>query len=549
MVAPRGAALMLIDSPHPVMYGALPCARRWAIVLGAWLASATVLQAGQPAPPTREDSTAQEAGVYSHFVLPTLDGRDRIALSDFRGRPVLVVHFAAGHAASREALLELHKQTAALVKAHKLWLLPVAHDHYADRVRVFASAHGIAEPIAHDLLNLTESGRLPRRVYVPRKGAPRELNGDEDVDKLLKTLGRGKPVEPAPIAEEDREQLPETRVTRRAARDAPGPEQLLAHADALVLAGKPPQIDEAIEYYRQVTTQKPDCAEAQLRLGIAYRIRFDRPQRQPGDLAAAMDAWAAAARRDKECDALRLRLAPFLPTSKGPAPYEWLHKAIAADSHLRLDIEPLPIETGDKIVAKRVAATDAAEAAPEDRTAVRIETAQHTRRVSKADHVTVIVALIPDAADGFGWATEQGPTVRLEKPATGELDAVEQAYAAKYMAWHPAGESATPGDDSGTAEEAVEADAQGGRSRDGARDGAEENGADASARNPGERLSDSNVYDESPAARPRLVRFQLTLPVGKRAKGMTLKGAATYSVIRGDGPAQEFRQPFEIALR
>lgn len=523
------------------------------MALGALLTGATVLDAGQPAPPAHAVAERQGSGVYSRFVLPTLDGMDRIALSDFRGRPVLVVHFAAGHAASREALLDLQENAAALVKAHKLWLLPVAHDHYADRVRAFAAVHRITEPIAHDLLNLTESGRLPRLVYVPRKGAPRELSGDEDVDKLLKMLGRAKPVEPALIAEEDREQLPETRVTRRAARDAPSREQLLAHADALVLAGKPPQIDEAIEFYRQVAAQQPVSAVALQRLGVAYRIRFDRPQRQPGDLAAAMDAWAAAAKRDKECDALRLRLAPVLSTGKGPAPYEWLGKAGATDDSTRLDIEPLPIETGDKIGAKGDAAPGAGGAAPEDRTAVRIETAQHTRRVSKADDVTVIVAFIPDAADGFGWATKQGPTVRLEKPAAGELNSIEQAATVKYAAWRAAGESATPGDESGAAEEVAEADAQGGRSRDGARDSArdsaEENGADASARNPGERLSDSNVYDESPAARPRLVRFQLTLPAGTRAKGMTLKGAATYSVIRGDGPAQEFRQPFEIALR
>lgn len=515
------------------------------MALGALVAGAGVTRANQPAPPAHEEPSDARAQVYSRFVLPTLDGTDRIALSDFRGRPVLVVHFAAGHAASREALLDLHKKSAALVKTHKLWLLPVAHDHYADRVRAFATAHRITEPIAHDLLNLTGVRHLPRLVYVPCKGAPRELNGNDDVDKLLKTLGRAKQIELVPIADEDREQLPETRVTRRAARDAPGPEQILAHADALVLAGKPPQLDEAIEFYRQLASQEPARAEAILRLGIAYRIRFDRPQRQPGDLAAAMDAWTAAARLDKECDVLRLRLAPFLPTGKGPAPYEWLRKANATGSRARLDIEPLPAETGDKIVANGDPAPDAGNAAPEDRTAVRIETAQHTRHVNKADHVTVIVAFIPDATDGFGWATKQGPMVRLEKPAAGELDSVEQSYTVRYVAWPGVGGSASPDDQSDAAEEVAESDSRGGRSRE----GAGEEGAEPHARNPGERVSESNVYDEPPASRPRLVRVHLTLPAGKRAKGMTLKGTATYSVIRGEGPAQAFRQSFEIALR
>lgn len=515
------------------------------MALGALVAAAGVTRANQPAPPPHGEPSDERAPVYSRFVLPTLDGTDRIALSDFRGRPVLVVHFAAGHAASREAFLDLHKKSAALVKAHKLWLLPIAHDHYGDRVRAFASAHRITEPMAHDVLNLTGARHLPRLVYVPRKGAPRELTSDDDVDKLLIMLGRGKPIEPAAIAEEDREQLPETRVTRRAARDAPGPEQILAHADALVLAGKPPQIDEAIEFYRQLASQEPARAEALLRLGIAYRMRFDRPQRQPGDLAAAIDAWAAAARLEKDCDALRLRLAPFLPTGNGPAPYEWLRKASAAHVPAQLDIEPLPVETGDKIVATYEAAPDAGETAPEDHTAVRIETAQYTRRVNKADHVTVIVAFIPDSADGFGWATKLGPTVRLEKPPAGELDNAEQSYAVRYVAWPAMGESTLPGAESGTAEVAAESDSRDG----GSRDGAEEGGAEPHARNPGERVSESNVYDEPPASRPRLVRVCLTLPAGKRAKGMSLQGTATYSVIRGDGPAQHFRQPFEILLR
>lgn len=521
-------------------------ARFRAMALGALMAGAGVTRANQPAPPPHEEPSDARAQVYSRFVLPTLDGTDRIALSDFRGRPVLVVHFAAGHAASREALLDWHKKSAALVKAHKLWLLPIAHDHYADRVRVLASAHRITEPIAHDVLNLTGARHLPRLVYVPRKGAPREVAGNEDFDNLLIMLGRGKPIEPAAIAEEDREQLPETRVTRRAARDAPGPEQLLAHADALVLAGKPPQIDEAIEFYRQLASQEPARAEALLRLGIAYRMRFDRPQRQPGDLAAAIDAWAAAARLDKECDALRLRLVPFLPTGKGPAPYEWLRKANATGSHARLDIEPLPVETGDKIAANDEAVPDACEAAPEDHTAVRIETAQHTWRVNKADHVTVIVAFIPDAADGFGWATKQGPTVRLEKPPAGELDIAEQSYAVRYVTWPAVGGPAWPGAESDAEEAVAESDSRDGRSREGEE---EEEGAEPHARSPGERVSHTNVYDEPPASRPRLVRFHLTLPAGKRARGMSLHGTATYSLVRGEGPAQAFRQSFEIELR
>lgn len=535
---------MSIFSRPLVSRGALHRARFRAMALGALVAGVGVIRADQPAPPAHEKPSDARAQVYSRFVLPTLDGADRIALSDFRGRPVLVVHFAAGHAASREALLDLHKKSAALVKTHKLWLLPVAHDHYADRVRAFAAAHRVTEPIAHDLLNLTGTRHLPRLVYVPRQGAPRELNGNEDVDKMINTLGRAKPVEPAPIAEEDREQLPETRVTRRAARDAPGPEQILAHADALVLAGKPPQIDDAIEFYRQLASQEPARAEALLRLGIAYRIRFDRPQRQPGDLAAAMDAWAAAARLDKECDVLRLRLAPFLPTGKGPAPYEWLRKASATGSHARLDIEPLPAETGDKIVANGDAAPDTGNAAPEDRTAVRIEIAQHTRRVNKADHVTVIVAFIPDAADGFGWATAQGPTVRLEKPSAGELDSVEQSYTIRYVAWPAVGEPVVARGSQGEPGNGADSDSRGDRESQ-----ADDDAAETPARAAGERLSESIVYDEPPASRPRLVRFHLTLPAGKRAKEMTLKGMATYSVIRGDGPAQAFRQPFEIVLR
>lgn len=282
---------------------------------------------------------------YPQIVLPTIEGDRVVALSSFRGQKVLLVHFASWDEDSRRALPVWNEKTKALVDSQKLVVIGVAQEQHADRCWLFAQWQGIAWPILHDPLNLVGIQELPAVVAIDEHGIVRDVKPQPDtIAESFALMPFSPPAKPIPMPPEE---LPDPRVTRRYAQEGRRSENWRNHGDALVLAGLPPQIDEAIKAYGDAVRLDPRDAAAFFRLGVAYRLRFDRPQRQPGDFQAAIDAWQKAAKLRPRNAVFRRRVQQYGPqVDRRFAFYGWVEaaqQALASTSRDRKGAETIPV--------------------------------------------------------------------------------------------------------------------------------------------------------------------------------------------------------------
>ena len=283
------------------------------------------------------------------LVLWTIRGETAISIDTYRGTKVLVVYFGSWSPESVEALVTWRERTRQLVADKKLVLLGVMEEQHADRCRLLAQWKQITDvPLLHDPLNLAGVDHIPMVVCVDEHGFVRRI--DPDPDRLEERFVRRKfkynPKARRPATED----LPDPTYTKRMVGEARTAASWRAHGDALVLGGLPPQIDEAIATYPHAL--KLDAADglAYFRLGVAYRIRYDRPERQPGDFQAAIDAWSQAVRKRRRNAVFRSRLAQYgLRSDRSTSMYRWIltaRKKIAkrGETPEKLAIEPIAAE-------------------------------------------------------------------------------------------------------------------------------------------------------------------------------------------------------------
>jgi tetratricopeptide (TPR) repeat protein len=188
---------------------------------------------------------------------------------------------------------------------------------------------------------------LPMIVAIDEEGTIKALQPSRD--SFEKSFINRVYKKKQPATQEEAE-LPDPRVTRRTADEAREPSASRAHADALVLSGLPPQIDEAIKVYGEVIAIDPKDAWSLFRRGVAYRIRYEREERQPGDFQAAVDAWAQAVRLAPANAIFRQRLQQYGPKVEDQAAcYRWIPGArqelLRRDqTPIALEVEPLAME-------------------------------------------------------------------------------------------------------------------------------------------------------------------------------------------------------------
>ena len=336
----------------------------WMLLAPAAFLAAAERTAASPYPPA-------VGGVHPQIILPTIEGDQVVALSSFRGQKVLLVHFASWDENSRRDLPVWNAKTKGLVDSKKLVVIGVAQEQHADRCRLFAQWHGIAWPILHDPLNLVGIQELPAVIAIDEYGIVRDLKPQPDtVAESFALKQFPAPTKPLPLPPDE---LPEPRVTRRYAEEGRQSVGWCNHGDALVLAGQPPQIDEAIAAYGKALNLDRRSADASFRLGVAYRLRFDRPQRQPGDFQAAIDAWRRAAKLQPRNAVFRRRVQQYGPQMDRPfAFYDWVEAARQAvvgqkQTPIVLSAEPTPAECARAERQFRKSSTRGPEGDPRDK--------------------------------------------------------------------------------------------------------------------------------------------------------------------------------------
>jgi hypothetical protein len=164
----------------------------------------------------------------------------------------------------------------------------------------------------------------------------------------------------------------------------------------------------------------PTDAASQFRLGVAYRMRYDLPRREPGDFQAALDEWSAALALDPNQYIWRRRIEQYGPRLEKPYPfYNWVNEARAAirargEMPVALAAEP----TGAEIAAPLRAlepAPPAAEPDPGGRIVrdpgelIRIETAVAPHRVKAGSPVCFHLVFRPLESRQAHWNNESTP--------------------------------------------------------------------------------------------------------------------------------------------
>ncbi|MFQ5429873.1 MAG: tetratricopeptide repeat protein [Phycisphaerae bacterium] len=372
---------------------------------------------------------------HPQLVLRSVSGDEVISIDAYRGSKVLLIHLAPWSPASWEALALWTEKTRHLVEDKQLVVLGVMLERRRDRARLFAQWKQLDLPLLFDPLNLAGVAQVPTVVGIDEQGFTRVVDPKpEEFEKrfVRRKFKVNKLALRAPILE-----LPDPKYTRRMAGEARSAAGWRAHGDALVLAGKPVQLEEALRTYRDAITMNPKDWLAFYRLGVAHMIRFDRPEHQPGDFQAAIDAWRSAARLCRKGNIPRAPIEQFgLREEKPGSMYGWIktaRKAIKArgETPVALDAEPASIESAKprkkfrssrKKPAPESGSPDAA--AEDTRSLVEVETAI-VRGLSSKHRSIVQVVLIFRPAGGRGaqWDNTGPPLrVRIDPPEGVKVD-------------------------------------------------------------------------------------------------------------------------------
>lgn len=400
-------------------------------------ASFLVMLAGGwvPSESARAESYTPRMGeIHPQIVLPAADGSGPVALSSFRGKKVLLVHFASWSEDCRRRLPAWIERTRSLVDSNKLVVVAVTQEQYADRAILLAQWLNLNWVILHDQLNLLGVRELPSCVAIDEHGVVRDTNPRPDnVAEAFVFKNHAEPKKPPP--EPATTELPDPRITRRIAGEGRTAGPWRDHGDALVLAGLPPQIDEAIEAYEKaVSLDRADAASA-FRLGVARRIRYDRPERQENDFQEAVTAWQRAVKADPKHTVYQGRLRAYGPAvDRKFSFYGWVAEARAAitasgRAPTPLAVEPSPAETARpasefKIGSRQVPEGDrSGSVRTDDRNLVRVTQAV-VRGTEKRNQTIAEVHLVftPDAGRRVRWSNRNEPLrVWIQRPQIGRL--------------------------------------------------------------------------------------------------------------------------------
>ncbi|WP_435010430.1 hypothetical protein P12x_001699 [Tundrisphaera lichenicola] len=312
-----------------------------------------------------------------------------------------------------------HDQTREWVKQGKLALLGITQEQHPDRCRLFAQWQGFGWPILHDPINLMESPAVPIVVAIDEHGIVRAIGPKPETfarDFLDRTFDddatRDDPRSPGP-PDPDRKLVE--------ARSRPDAGTWRAAGDALTIWGGLARITEAIRAYSEAVRIDPSDKNARFRLGVAFRMRYESPDRKPGDFQAAVDNWGRALELDPNQYIWRRRIEQYGPLLAKPYPfYDWVEKA-RAEIRGRGD-EPIPLSeepSGSELASPVGEFVNEAEppVAPDpkgriDRDSKRlieVEVAVIPRRVRPGESARVHLSFRPNAAIMAHWNNESTP--------------------------------------------------------------------------------------------------------------------------------------------
>lgn len=290
--------------------------------------------------------------LYPDFTLPRVDTDRAVSLEDYRGRRVLLIHFASWSEDCRRSVPAWYEAAKASRKKGQLEVIGVVQEQHADRARLFAQWKKLDFPILYDPVNSLPVEAVPTVVAIDEYGV---VQPSPDKPGKLKAAFLAKEFkkpddlpksDPGPAATDYDALL-------KAANDKPTLGTVLRAGDSLLLWGGRDGLNKAMKAYQRVTMLKPETGQGLFRMGVATLMRYESPDRQFGDLQRALQYWAAAVRYNPNQAVWHSRLQQYgAKTDKPHSFYAWVATAreeIAArgETPVSLGVEPGGAELAD----------------------------------------------------------------------------------------------------------------------------------------------------------------------------------------------------------
>lgn len=230
------------------------------------------------------------------------------------------------------------------VKSYKINVVGVVQEQHPDRARLYAQWRQLDWTILVDSLNLLDVTAVPVVVGLDESGIVRhtDLTPGVVVDQFLE-----KDYPPASVSRMfGRAPLPDLEQLQSRADKKPSVAAWRKAADAHFLHGKTTGLTRAIEAYKNAIALEAADGRSHFRLGVAYRRRYERKARQPGDAQAAVEHWQSALAIDPNQYIWRRRIQQYGPRLDKPYNfYFWIEDArgaiyARAEEAVKLWIEP-----------------------------------------------------------------------------------------------------------------------------------------------------------------------------------------------------------------
>jgi len=323
-----------------------------------------------------------------------------------------------------------HKATRKWVEDGRLVVLGITQEQHPDRCRLFAQWQQFDWPILWDPINWMESSSVPIIVAIDEHGIVRSTRPRPETieqDFLNVKFNDDAPRVVAKDSERASEgavqpaRRPNLAALRSRAEQSDSSRVHRDFGDALVLWGGSNEVSPAIEAYTHARQLDPTDAAAQFRLGVAYRLRHDSPDRQPADFQRAVEHWEQALAANPNQYIWRRRIQQFGPRLDKPYPfYDWVDEArrdiiARGNSPIPLTVNPYGAEIAHPA---RSFVPDPADVKSPDPSGkihrdtvrfVQCEVAVVPSRIRPGGSARVHVTLTPNAAKKTHWNNEAEP--------------------------------------------------------------------------------------------------------------------------------------------
>lgn len=318
-----------------------------------------------------------------------------------------------------------HDKTLALQDNREIQMVGLIQEQHPDRCRLFMQWKGMTWPVMVDSLNELEVAVVPITLLIDEYGIIRKKN-PRRISEFFDDFVTNDYMAP----DEPDESKPEGRVMREG-----GDINWTKYGNAVLKWKGDEYVTNGVEGLKRAVEVDPSDGLAHFQLGVAYRMRYDSPARQPGDFQNAINQWSKALALNPNQYIWRRRIQQYGARLMKPYSfYDWVIEArqdLQAAGH---EPTPIAVEPSGAEFAQRerqFTSADTTVTAPDpdgrihtdDKPFIISETTVVPATAAPGTAVRFHVVLEPNAKVKAHWNNEAQPLqVWIDPPAGWKVD-------------------------------------------------------------------------------------------------------------------------------